>query len=252
VKSQITRPNEHLGSDPSAYDIRQRRTRQTTENVAGSPVRSSRPVTGGWSVPTLAIVVAIATPGLGASRAEANDRTRSFTAAQPAIAIPLAIKKNGLLERVRINVPELVESIEILPGRRVHFAKLAAQEASVDSKTGRVDLVIELEEAEAIASPTGKVEMVRAMHLFHERERIASLEIKSTLDLFGLGEDVPHLTVVDARVERLSAGTDLFESAKLAGGGVIATPVFPLELLLSVAEATPKDDSPSPASTIGR
>jgi hypothetical protein len=177
----------------------------------------------------------------------------TYVVQQPALAVPLTLRKDGRMERVRINLPELRERIEIQPGRNVGFLPSETIDATLDTSDRSLAVRVRFDAARAVASLDGRVALERLMRVFEGDVEIASLTIKCTVDLFGLADEAAHATLRDARVEKLFGEAGVFAKAELAGGGVIATPVFPIELVtppVASARANDRASSAQPTATI--
>jgi hypothetical protein len=181
----------------------------------------------GAAITVTLVIASVSTLSVLATAAE---HEHAFIVEQPPIALPLTLKKTARLERVRINLPEIIERIEVSPGRNVAFLPSEDVAATLDTAERSISVLVRLDEAHAIATMDGRAEIRRAMHVYDRGEEMASLEIQCSVDLFGLADEAPHATLRNARVASLKGMDGVFESAELAGGGVIATPVFPLEL----------------------
>lgn len=160
----------------------------------------------------------------------ASETARTFAVDQPPVGLSITLTRAGKLERMRIDLPLITESIQILD---THEVRLSAQSvsATLNTASDEVPVLVTLAEATAGATPNGRVVLVRSMQLVRDGTTLATFEVRSEMILLGLTDTPPHVTVRSAQAKVVGAVGGMLAGAEIGRIGPIATPVFPLEMV---------------------
>lgn len=154
--------------------------------------------------------------------AEAAQAARPVAVAQGTVAFGLAFETDRGVEHVRFTFAPMAETLEILPARRVRLDANADVPARIEGAFGDRLVELHFDAVEGVADVAGRVFLDRAVTV--RGAATGRLTMALELDLLGLGDETPRVSVRSAKV----VGVQGLGGARLVSSPMVAAPAAPI------------------------